>query len=106
MRPAEPADAETAFQVQRAASLAAFAHVYPRDRYPYPDDDIRERWRSALADGETRVLLAERDGRAVGVVCYGAERLDGFYVVPEEWGRGAVPPPPYPEDVGYTLELG
>ncbi len=77
-------EAETHLAVQRAASLAGFAHVFPPELYPFPDDEIRERWREF--DGT--VLVAERAGRPVGMAAFGACWLHGLYVVPEEWGTG------------------
>ena len=84
VRDSEPHEAETAFEIQKAASLAALAHVFPPDVYPYPDDAIEERWRRFPG----RVFLAERDGRAVGVAAVEGEWLHGLYVVPDEWGTG------------------
>ena len=75
-------EAETHFELQRAASLAGMSHVFPPDRYPYPDAAIRERWRSFPG----QVLLAEEDGVPVGVAAVDGCWLHGFYVRPESWG--------------------
>ncbi len=88
VRPARPDEAEALFRVQREASLAGFGHIYPPDRYPFPDDAIRARWRHALESDETRVLVAERDGVILGLAAWRGEWLDGLYVVPEAWGNG------------------
>jgi GNAT superfamily N-acetyltransferase len=80
-------DVEALFGVQRSASLAALAHVFPPDRYPYPDDEVRERWRDFVGS-DARILVAERDGRAVGVAALVDCWLHGLYVVPVEWGSG------------------
>jgi tRNA dimethylallyltransferase len=88
LRPARPEDAESAFQVQRAASLAALAHIYPPDRYPFPDDAIRDRWEQAVADDSERVVVAERGDRIIGVAAVKDGWLNGLYVVPGEWGNG------------------
>lgn len=77
-------EAETHFALQRVASLAGLAHIYPPDEYPYPDAAVRERW--LVFPG--RVLLAEQAGEAVGVAAIDACWLHGFYVVPEAWGTG------------------
>jgi GNAT superfamily N-acetyltransferase len=77
-------EAETHFAIQRAASLAGLSHIYPPDEYPYPDDAIRERWREATGT----VLLAEGDGRPLGVAAVDACWLHGLYVVPDAWGTG------------------
>jgi RimJ/RimL family protein N-acetyltransferase len=84
IRPSGREEAETHFALQRAASLAALAHVYPPDEYPYPDDAIRERWRNVTGT----VLVAEEDGMPVGVAVTEACWLHGFYVDPAHWGTG------------------
>ena len=88
LRTATPADAETLFAIQRAASLAAFAHVFPPGEYPYPDDAIRAEWQRRLTDGETHTLIAERNGRAEGYVAYAPELLASLFVLPEAQGAG------------------
>ena len=88
VRPARAADAESAFQVQRAASLAALGHIYPPDRYPFPDDAIRARWQQAAGTTDGNVIVAERGDRVVGVAAAKDGWLNGLYVLPEEWGNG------------------
>jgi putative acetyltransferase len=80
-------EAETHFALQRAASLAGYAHVFPPKLYPYPDDDVRRRWREFTGT----VLVAERDGRAAGIAAVQACWLHGLYVAPEAWGTGVAP---------------
>jgi GNAT superfamily N-acetyltransferase len=84
IRRSGPEEAERHFEIQRAASLAALAHVYPPDRYPFPDDDVRRRW----PEFPGTVLVAELEGIVVGVAAVDGCRLDGFYVLPEQWGSG------------------
>ena len=67
IRTARPDEAETLAGIQRDASLAAFARIFPPELYPYPFDDVHQRWREALGDGSLKVLVAEEDGAAVGV---------------------------------------
>lgn len=153
IREARRDEAETLAAIQQAASLAALAHIFPPERYPFPVDAVRERWRNALADPGLTVLVAERDGEVAGVAACRPEWLDGLYVVPASWGEGvgwrlhdevlarlraggstschlwvlehndrarrfyerlgwrengetrAVPFPPHPIDVGYTIAL-
>jgi RimJ/RimL family protein N-acetyltransferase len=75
-------EAETHFAVQRAACVAGLPHIYPPELYPFPDDEIRRRWR----DWDGAVLVSEREGRVVGVAGVGSCWLQGFYVLPEYWG--------------------
>ena len=75
--------------IQREASLAAFAHIFPPERQAYPDDELRTAWRVALADPEVEVYVAERGGVPVGSVSVGGEFLRTLYVLPSHW-RGGV----------------
>jgi GNAT superfamily N-acetyltransferase len=83
-----PEQAETLAQLQRAASLAAFSHIFQPDLFPFPIDDVRRRWRDALADPAAHVFVATVDTETVGLACVHPEWLDGLYVVPERWGGG------------------
>jgi GNAT superfamily N-acetyltransferase len=84
IRTASIDEAETLAAVQREASLAGFAHIFPPELYPYPDNAILQRWRTFPGT----ILAAERGGRVVGVAGIEAEWLHGFYVLPEFWGTG------------------
>ena len=88
LRPARPADADTLLGIQRAAAVDAFAHVYPPERYPFPDDAIREVWVEALTDPEVEVYVAEVDGEPVGGVSVGNGYLSTLYVLPAHQGSG------------------
>jgi diamine N-acetyltransferase len=88
VRPARPEEPEVLLGIQQAASVAAFRHIFPPTRYPFPAGPVRERWRAALGAAEGRVLVAEREERPVGVVHVAPERLDGLFVLPCAWGTG------------------
>jgi putative acetyltransferase len=81
-------EADELAAIQREASLAAYPHIFPPELYPFPTEAVQERWQEALDDREVTVIVAEEEGRAVGVVMSRAEWLDGLYVRPEWWGRG------------------
>jgi GNAT superfamily N-acetyltransferase len=88
LSPARTEDVETLLAIQREAAVDAFAHVYPPEHYPFPDDAIREVWAEALADPKVEVYVAELDGRAVGGVSVGKGYLGTLYVLPAYQGRG------------------
>ena len=88
IRAARPDDVESLLAIQRAACVKAFAHIYPPELYPFPDDDIRDLWRESLADPDVEVYLAEEGGRPVGSVAIGDVFLRNLYVVPELWRTG------------------
>lgn len=119
IRRSHPGEAETLFQVQRDACTAAFAHVFPPELYPFPDEAVRRRWRAF--DGT--VLVAERDGSVVGLAgvrdCELAGCAEARLWTLEENHRArrfyekrgwrpngetrVVPFPPNPLDVGYSF---
>jgi ribosomal protein S18 acetylase RimI-like enzyme len=88
VRPARPDEADTLLAIQRESAVNAFAHVYPPERYPFPDDAIREVWAEALADPDVEVYVAEDDGVPVGAVSVGNGYLSTLYVLPAYQGRG------------------
>ena len=49
--------------IQRDASLAAFAHIFPPELYPYPFEDVSQRWEEALGDERSRCSWPRRTER-------------------------------------------
>lgn len=88
IREARPDEAPVLAAIQRDASLAALAHVFPPELYAYPIDDVTRRWEESLADEAVTVLVAQEDGAPTGVAGCRSEWLDGLYVLPEWWCRG------------------
>jgi len=74
--------------VQERASVAALAHVFPPELYPYPREAVHARWVAAVAEQEKRTLIAGRGEVPVGAACVTVGWLEGLYVVPERWGTG------------------
>ena len=88
IREARPDDLERLLAIQREASVAGFANVFPPERYPYPTDEVREVWREALADSDVDAYVAELEGGAVGTVTVDSDFLRQLYVLPAHWGTG------------------
>jgi GNAT superfamily N-acetyltransferase len=88
IREAGPDDVDAFLTIQRTTSLAAFADIFPPDRYPFPDADVRERWRSFLGESEGTALLAESERGPVGMTAFLPGQLYALYVLPDEWGTG------------------
>jgi len=89
IRRARPDDAEPLLRIQRSAAVSAFAHIFPQDEYPFPDDAVRAAWERVLADPEKiEAYVAEQDGVAVGSVSIGGGFLRTLYVVPEKQRSG------------------
>jgi ubiquinone/menaquinone biosynthesis C-methylase UbiE/GNAT superfamily N-acetyltransferase len=75
-------------ELQREASLAAFGHIFPRDRYPYPDAENRQTWTHTLETDGTEVLVADDDGWIVGVAVVEGPVVRSLFVAPTRWGNG------------------
>lgn len=88
IRPGRPEDAEPLLVVQREACLTAFAHIFPPEEYPFPNDDVLALWHEALADPDVEVHVAEEDGKPAGVVSVAGEFLSQLYVLPRHQGTG------------------
>jgi GNAT superfamily N-acetyltransferase len=88
IRRARPGDAETLLRIQREAAVGAFAHVFPPEQYPFPDDEVRASWERVLADPEIEVYVAETDGEPVGSVSVGHGFLRTLYVLPSHQRTG------------------
>jgi GNAT superfamily N-acetyltransferase len=73
--------AELLADIQKAASLAGLGHIYPPERYPYPDEAVLARWRDS-----THAIFLDED--ELGFAAVAGEWLNGLYVRPEAWGTG------------------
>jgi GNAT superfamily N-acetyltransferase len=88
IRRAHADEAETLLLIQREAAVAAFAHIFPPERYPFPDEDVLTAWREALADPDVEAYLAVVDGRAVGSLSIATDFLRTLFVLPSHWSQG------------------
>jgi GNAT superfamily N-acetyltransferase len=84
MRRARVEDLETLLAIQKEASLAGLAHVYPPELYPYPDEGVREQTLETLADGAVALLDDGEQGFALVTDGW----LQKLYVRPVAWGTG------------------
>lgn len=73
--------------MERAASTAAFAHIFP-DHLPFPADDVLARWAIVLDDPTVTVWIVEEKGLPVGYAAVGDGWLRHLGVVPSRWGTG------------------
>ena len=70
IRFARPDDAEVLTGLERSASLARLGHIFLPEQFPYPDQDVRQRWRQLLSDRTKQALVAEVDGRPAGYAAW------------------------------------
>ncbi|MGA8211020.1 MAG: hypothetical protein WB798_12795, partial [Nocardioidaceae bacterium] len=90
LRAAGEADLTALLDLERAATLAALAHVYPPQRYPFPEQAVLARWALVLAEPDAAVLVLDRgDGPGLDLlVAHDDHSLRHLAVRPERWGCG------------------
>jgi putative acetyltransferase len=88
IRRARPDESETLLRLQREAAVEAFAHIFPPDLYPFPDEGVQAQWVEALADPAIEIYVAEVNGEPAGSVAVGYGFLRNLYVLPDHQGAG------------------
>ncbi len=88
-RTATPQDAPALRDLEREANLAGLGHVFPPERFPFPDDDVLARWALVLVEPGVDVLVRDGAGGQVDVLAaYDDRSLRHLAVHPDLWGTG------------------
>ena len=87
-RRAGPDEAAALRDLEKAANLAALGHVFPPERYPFPDDDVLARWAIVLDDPSMTVEVMDGPSGLLAFTAYGGDLLRQLAVHPDAWGRG------------------
>jgi RimJ/RimL family protein N-acetyltransferase len=78
--------------LERKASLAALGHVFPPERFPFPDDAVLARWALVLDEPGVRVLVRDRGPEPIDgldlLAAYDHRTLRHLAVHPDLWGQG------------------
>lgn len=93
LREATADDLSALLVLEREASLAGLGHVFPPERYPFPDDDVLARWALVLDEPGVRVLVRDAGpeqpaGRIDVLAAYDDRSLRHLAVRPDLWGSG------------------
>jgi GNAT superfamily N-acetyltransferase len=76
--------------LEREANLAGLGHIFPPERFPFPDDDVLARWALVMDEDRVSVMVAdaeEGDGLVV-LAAYDDTTLRHLAVRPDRWGQG------------------
>jgi ribosomal protein S18 acetylase RimI-like enzyme len=88
IRFARPGEEELLAGLERAAGLAAFGHIFPAEQFPFPENEVRRRWQSVLADRTRQTMIAESGDVPIGYASYGSGTLHHLGVSPDHQRRG------------------
>lgn len=89
-REAQEYDVVALRDLERTANLAALGHVFPPERFPFPDDDVLARWQLVMEDPSAAVMVAD-DPDSDALIAYAAyddTTLRHLAVRPDHWGEG------------------
>ena len=89
-REATESDLAALRDLEREANLIALGHVFPPERFPFPDDAVLARWAIVLDDPDVSTLVVDaEDGRGLAAfVAYDEATVRHLAVRPDHWGRG------------------
>ena len=90
LREATTDDLSSLRDLEREANLVGLAHVFPPDRFPFPDDAVLARWALVLDDPGVTILVQDAaDGRGLDLfAAYDEGSLRHLAVHPDRWGEG------------------
>lgn len=88
-RVAGPEDAVGLRNLERDTNLVALGHVFPPTEFPFPEQQVLDRWRATLAEEGCTVLVADGEGgRLDCYVAYDDHVVRHLAVRPDAWRRG------------------
>jgi len=88
LREATTDDVPALRDLERAANLVGLAHVFPPDRYPFPDDAVLARWALVLEEPGVTVLVRDAERGLDLLAAYDDRQLRHLAVHPDRWGQG------------------
>ncbi|MEP7090730.1 MAG: GNAT family N-acetyltransferase [Nocardioidaceae bacterium] len=89
LREATADDVPALRDLERAANLIGLAHVFPPERFPFPDDAVLARWALVLEEPGVAVLVRDAGSGGIDVLAaYDDRSLRHLAVHPDVWGAG------------------
>ena len=88
IRRVRPDESPLLAQLERAASEAALAHIFPPAQYPYPDSAVTRRWRELVRNRLAHAYVLEVHDNPVGYVAFDGDTVHHLGVAPDHTRRG------------------
>jgi RimJ/RimL family protein N-acetyltransferase len=81
-------DVPDVLDVQEPGAVLGLVEVFPQDAYPFPREDVAERWVREIATPGIDCLVVQRDGAVVGFAAIREDEFLHFGIAVEHWGSG------------------
>ena len=89
LRPMQADDVAAVVALQEPGAVRGLADVFAQDSYPFPAQEIADRWLAEIDDAELTCLVVLEDDRLVGFTgLRGDSEVLHFGVAVERWGSG------------------
>jgi GNAT superfamily N-acetyltransferase len=88
LRPALAEDIPALVEMQETGAVAALAHIFPPDEYPFPRAAIAAGWAAEIADPGVDVFVASPRGRIEVFAALRGNELLHFGTALDTWGSG------------------
>jgi GNAT superfamily N-acetyltransferase len=88
IRRVRPDEFVALFELEKAASLAGLGHVFPFEKFPFPDEEVLAKYRLWFEDPDFKAVALGHGTRLIAHAAYDREQLRQLSVHPEHWGSG------------------
>jgi RimJ/RimL family protein N-acetyltransferase len=88
LRPMTGRDVTQVLDVQQPGAIRALAEIFPQDSYPFPREELDDRWRREVADPEIDCTVVVLEDLVVGFAATRGSEFLHFGIAVEHWGSG------------------
>jgi RimJ/RimL family protein N-acetyltransferase len=88
LRAMTAADVPDVLDVQEPGAVLGLSDVFPQDAYPFPRDDVGQRWLQEIAAPGIDCYVVLLDGAVVGFAAIRGNEFLHFGTAVEHWGTG------------------
>jgi RimJ/RimL family protein N-acetyltransferase len=82
------ADVPAVLDVQEPGAVLGLSEVFPQDAYPFPREDVAQRWLEEMATPGIDCYVVLLDGTVVGFAAIRGDEFLHFGIETEHWGTG------------------
>jgi RimJ/RimL family protein N-acetyltransferase len=88
LRPMTAADVLEVLDIQEPGAVRGLADVFPQDAYPFPRDEVAQRWLTEIETPDVDCYVVLLDAAIAGFASVHGDELKHFGIAFEWWGSG------------------